>query len=408
MKINAITVPVVLELLESSALAPPRDGLKLTEERTLEFLEGTAVIEGTTLKGVKMVGLESPSRNRVYLESGLQEAVGLYEGTTVNCGHLKPVGNREPGDTTAIMGTFTNVVFVESKGLFGDLTLIPAHPMTDRMIWAAENAPQLFCMSHHAGGTGVRRSDGIQEIQKITKVASVDVVGDGGTTKSLFESASAGTLEEGEIRDKINETEKLREIRRINWTAQDLIWEKMFDGDKSPADRRDDIIEVLNDWVGELEGLNEVEESDMDLKKLNITQLRESRPDLVEALLQETKAGDEMTALREENKELKAKIDAREAADQLAELKKSREALIEAAELPDILKTEQFVEDCLDPNTSDERFTKLLEDRKGLIKATKTNTAPKSSAKDLYEQAGKDNGEGGAKTTDEFVEALNN
>ena len=164
---------------------------KLVEDRPLEFIEGGGV-EGDVIKGVKMVGLKSPSRNRVYTENGLKVAVELYEGRPSNVGHLPPEGSRKKADPSTITGQFRNVRFVEGKGGFGDLNLIPGHPMTPRIKWAAENAPGLFCLSHHAGGRGTVR-DGVHVIESITAVASVDVVGLGGTTSSLFESASDET-----------------------------------------------------------------------------------------------------------------------------------------------------------------------------------------------------------------------
>ena len=130
----------------------------------------------------------------------------------------------------------------------------------------------------------------------------------------------------------------------------------------------------------------------MDISKLTLSELRDSRKDLVDKILQESTAETDLKALRDENKELKTKIEAKETADAAVAKIAEREKLIEDAKIPDLLKTEAFIEDVKDINTSDERATKLVEDRVALAKSLPA-TAPKSSAKTLFEQAGKDNGE---------------
>jgi hypothetical protein len=376
----------------------------LVEDHRLEMLEGSKIdTENALIEGVKMVGLSSPSRNRVYLESALTDAIEMYEGTTANIGHLKPEGSRVKGDTAAIAGNYRNVRMVEGKGLYGDLQLMPSHPMTSRILWAAENAPELFCLSHHAGGKGRMNDEGVQEVTEITAVASVDVVGRGGTTASLFESE----LEEGELANRVADAALMEKIREINFAAWDLLWERMHEQHTTLDDKKTAIVGVLVEWTQELSLLSTVEESDMDLSKLTISELRESRKDLVELILQESTADAELTTLRATVKELTSKIDAQEAATTAASKIKERETLLESAKIPEILLTEAFKSDVLDINTSDERATALVEDRKALASSIPT-TAPKSSAKTLFESAGKGKGDGseGPKDSKEFVEAL--
>lgn len=350
--------------------------------------------ENHVLRGVKLIGLDSPSRKRKYKEDALRKAVPLYEGASINIGHVDRTDKRHPGD---VLGQTRNVKFVEGKGNFGDVHLIPGHPMTQRMEWIAENMPNVLAMSHAAGGMGSLDAGGIEIIEEILNVVSVDVVVKGGTTKGLFESE----LAEGEVADRLALRDRMEAIHEVNSTAWSLIWEAFY-GEGNPTERTNKITAVLKDWESELGSIKE--DADMQIKDLTLTQLREDRQDLVEELGRSSAA--RIAELDAENKVLKGKLDGFEAADKLRTRNAARKTVVEAAKLDPSLVTKGFTDLVEDAATTDESFTKLVEDRKAVNETLKARPAVRSSAKDLREQAGRTTEVKGPKTVDEFAGAV--
>lgn len=160
--------------------------------------------EASLIPGVKILGLESPSKGRSYTADALKGAVGLYEGRKVFVDHQTK--SAEPRSFRDLLGKFENVRFQEGSGLYGDLRYNPKHPEADSLVWWAENMPNGAGMSHDAFG---KKSDknGRQVIESITSVNSVDLVANPATNAGLFESTDAkeddmnlATLTEAEIK----------------------------------------------------------------------------------------------------------------------------------------------------------------------------------------------------------------
>jgi hypothetical protein len=148
--------------------------------------------------GIKILGNESPNRHgldvdgTIYTTQAMEGAVARYLGKKVNINHpprSHPGMERDANDRS---GKFINVYLHEGQ-LYGDLKLLPSHPMTGRIMDAAED-PDLhdcFAMSHNAVGRGeVQSVGGLRKyvVTEIPEVRSVDIVADGGTNRSLFES----------------------------------------------------------------------------------------------------------------------------------------------------------------------------------------------------------------------------
>lgn len=140
------------------------------------------------VRNVKIIGFES-ANGRTYTADALKEAISMYEGVNVNIDH--PEG--DPGDQRSAwdrIGFLRNVRFVEGKGLYGDLHLLPSHPFTERILEAAEKMPQIYGLSHNARGEGYEdKKSGKFIINKVAEVRHVDLVADPATTHSLAESA---------------------------------------------------------------------------------------------------------------------------------------------------------------------------------------------------------------------------
>lgn len=143
-----------------------------------------------TVYGAKLVSVGESRNRRRYLGPSLREAASLYEGAKINDDH--PDGGatkaRKYGDR---MGNVLkgSVEFREGSGLHGDLRMNPKHALYEQFMFDAENAPQNVALSHNVLALQrLESNSGIWIVEKITRVISVDVVGDPGSTNGLFES----------------------------------------------------------------------------------------------------------------------------------------------------------------------------------------------------------------------------
>lgn len=157
---------------------------------------------------VKIVGRVSGNRRR-YAARALEDAKSLYEGVYVNVDHAaaamatpdspsgRPVSgaiaHRSPLDKFAKL----TGVYTKDDGLYAkEMRCNPSHPFTPTFLWWAENAPDAVALSHIAIGPPAKIGrDGYAEVEKIVKIQSVDVVGTGGTNRSLYESQSMNPLD---------------------------------------------------------------------------------------------------------------------------------------------------------------------------------------------------------------------
>jgi hypothetical protein len=142
--------------------------------------------------GVKVVGRRSPNTHGVrgangteYTIEALRGELRLVEGFKVNIDH--PARHQSGAERSAQdrVGKLVNAR-LRPDGIYADLHLLKSHPMTPRVIEAAETSPDLFALSHNATGEGEVR-EGKYTITAITSLVSVDLVADGGSNRSLFE-----------------------------------------------------------------------------------------------------------------------------------------------------------------------------------------------------------------------------
>jgi hypothetical protein len=144
--------------------------------------------------GVRVVG--SVSRNkRLYPVTVQRAAVNTYEGRVVNWDHTKrPDTERQTADR---FGVIRNVRIV-GDATYADLHFNPHHARANEFLWACENAPETLALSHHArvDWEPSRDAKGNQIARRILEVASVDIVADGGTNKSIFESLESKSMDE--------------------------------------------------------------------------------------------------------------------------------------------------------------------------------------------------------------------
>ena len=157
------------------------------------------IIRDLCILGPVSIGYDGKVRRR-YLESAMRAAVPLYEGVMVNCDH--PPGHDLNADRPSDkrLGLFQNVRY-EGGRIRGDLVFLKTHPMAARICEAAGDPikSRVYGFSHGAEFDVEYAKDGIPEVTKITRVVAVDLVSDGATTQSLFESqAKENRIMEGD------------------------------------------------------------------------------------------------------------------------------------------------------------------------------------------------------------------
>jgi hypothetical protein len=139
------------------------------------------------LHRVKVLGRHSRNRRR-YSPAALRDALRLYEGAKVNINHPDRAGNGERRVTDRF-GVLRQVR-LEADGIYADLHYLTRHPLAEMIAEAAERMPEALGLSHNAEGR-TTREDGVEIVEEITRVVSVDLVSDPATTLGLFESTAA-------------------------------------------------------------------------------------------------------------------------------------------------------------------------------------------------------------------------
>lgn len=140
--------------------------------------------ESMVIRGVKVCGKKS-ANGREYSIAALDKLAGLYEGITVNIDHDRASPNTERKMADGF-GVLKNVRR-EADGAVGDLHYLKEHQLAPMVLERAERMPDTFGLSHVAVGKVVRRK-GVNIVEDVMAVKSVDIVREPATTKGLFES----------------------------------------------------------------------------------------------------------------------------------------------------------------------------------------------------------------------------
>lgn len=135
------------------------------------------------VKNVKVLGIHSKN-GRVYPLSVMRDALPKYEGIVVNLDH-------KPNEPRSVMDRFGKIsnVRLEQDGIYGDLEYNPAHPYAKAFEYFVENQPDAVGLSHAAiAKTRMDHKSGIETVENIAELESVDLVATAATNKNLFES----------------------------------------------------------------------------------------------------------------------------------------------------------------------------------------------------------------------------
>jgi hypothetical protein len=161
------------------------------ERLALALAPGTTVDrEKGVISGVRVVG-PSSRNGRKYPPAVLAQSAALF-AAPVNVGHhfhpetFLPL----PVPPEQRFGRI-EAPRPAADGVSADLRFNPRHPFADPFCWAAEHDPKQFSFSPLMKVRWAKDADadGDRVAESILEVASVDIVSDGGTTSTIFESA---------------------------------------------------------------------------------------------------------------------------------------------------------------------------------------------------------------------------
>ena len=327
---------------------------------------------GGVIRGVKILGGESRN-GRTYLAQALAEAARLYEEAKVNVNHPKgnPLGARDYQDR---IGVLRRVVARPEEGLFADFHFNPKHALAEQLIWDAEHMPQNVGFSHNVQARTARRGDRVV-VEAITKVESVDLVADPATTRGLFESTpdvvEAGSTQSAkdQLKHAFIESDSGGSVHSTTPTRES--------GARVPSDSEEppNKNSRLSEGDSPIFAARKSGQSPSDPKQdeqpvvseLTLEDLKQHRPDLVEAVQQEEAA--ELARLR-------AGIDRLEAAEALLTKRLVVRRLLSEFKLPDpdlaegwakTVVSERFLESLL-AAPGEEAMREMIEERAALVR----------------------------------------
>jgi hypothetical protein len=227
------------------------------------FAGQTIEADNRLLSKLKFVGAESRNGYR-YSEQALREAVSLYDNQPVFLDHSRNLSKPFERSARDLAG-YTRAPYLENGSIFGAVETIDTEAGRTLLALAKANGTKAG-MSHVVKA---RRNPSKGIVERIEEVISVDAVIFPATTSTFTESSRGGQDDSRKDRDP-----------------------------------------------GFLTDPQQQKEPDMDLSKLTLEQLRESRKDLVEKVLAESQSAAEVS-------KLKADLDA---AVKLVESYKDKEA----------------------------------------------------------------------------------
>lgn len=305
------------------------------------------------IRGVKVLGQVSKNGRR-YTHGAIVEAAGTYAGKRINLDH--PDGH--PNKTRSVKDLFGWLENVRADGdcLRGDLTYNPAHPFAPTVKWLAENRPGEIGLSHNAVGQGETRG-GVFVVEKIVEVRSVDLVVDPATTKGLFEAMDPYTEDDTTDLDAgADDTMGGGEDWRHH--LGEMVAKLMKDESLDKATVKKKLMAALK--LLDEEGGGE-ESDDMPADDATPMDAEES----VEEVEGEESDDRRATTLESENRKLKEKLDAYEAAERFQKRKAKAKRLCAESSLPKELVTDVFLE-TLAAADSEKKMAALIEDRRRL------------------------------------------
>lgn len=178
---------------------------------------------------------------RTYPNDVREKYISKFEGVKVNLSHPEDRSAHKVRVARDFKDRVGKVFDVRNtpEGVRGNLKILKSHPWANVVFESAEDAPDCFCCSPVIIGDDKSNTDGTKSITVIDQVMSIDLVTEGGTTKSFFEDADGEEMEE-------EEGPKAEEHYRAACLmyAVELV-EKALDGGMSPEEVGKDLKDHL-------------------------------------------------------------------------------------------------------------------------------------------------------------------
>lgn len=256
----------------------------LVDEELKEAVANTAklrVTESGLVKGVHLLGYKSKNKRNGEFYSYAKEAVASaapsYVGLPIFLDHNSEGGRKFVDQIGVVKETS-----ITDVGMIGDVQFNTEHPFYPATKWWIENRAETVGFSHDV----IAKFDtSINSYVEIVKPKSVDLVVDPATTKGFAYRAT-----EGVVQDKLDE----RRVQDIFSAINELYYMAYYNS-KTPLTQPEfalKLIPVLQDGISELNSVankpNVQKESDMDLTKLALDELKSARPDLVATIAKES------------------------------------------------------------------------------------------------------------------------
>jgi len=163
-----------------------KTGTHIQEAMTLDL--GSALVdkEGSAIRNLRILNRERKTGKRTYSNRALEDVARLVEGRRSYADHSDEAKGRSIRDLIGMWGG--GRADVREGFVTADLAVLPNQRW---LLDIAEKMPKAVAMSIDAEAM-VSRKAGKETVHGVTRLNSVDVVTEGGTTHGLFESEEGG------------------------------------------------------------------------------------------------------------------------------------------------------------------------------------------------------------------------
>jgi len=361
------------------------------------FTEASIDADNLTIKGVCPFGTDKSANNRIYKERAIESLTSLVNGSKMYLNHPTKSELKERDgvrDVRDWAGVFRNPR-KESKKVFADLQVREQY--WDLLRDVATLQPEGMGLSINARVKVFADEKGMESVEDVDTLRSVDLVANAATTRSLFESVMdkvcesnarlivvPGSVEklvellfvqEGVIQDKLDNDKVKREIEDVTYTANGMIERVLYDEKLSIDEKKKKIMAIFADLDGEvkkrLSGIKEqlTKNTEEDMMEITLDMLKKDHSGLVEDIINEykekenvekmkqdlldaqealTKKDEKIASIKEEKgkleervttleqeiSDLKEKLDKVELQEKVAEKRSKIQGLISEAKLP--------------------------------------------------------------------------
>lgn len=402
--------------------------------------ESTIDEKTKVIKNVCIIGRKESANGYIYHDNAIGKIASLSEGLKCFLNHPAKSEMKERSGVRDIRdwaGVYKNARLQEGK-VFADLHCREQYfPLIKDIALLQPNG---VGNSINARVVMSVSEDGQESVTDINQLRSGDLVASAATTTNLFESAmntdfsetkteeqkirqamlkrvvEDKLVKEGILQDKIKNDELSREIDRVSWAANDLIYELIRNKDLAIKDKKGKIAAIFDDLDKEVQKIMKSIKEQQEEEEMPVTlEAVKAEKEVYDALVNEIKAklesenkteqiqkdleeakvkltetekaleeakkemGDKTKKIEELDKELKEskeKLDTYEVQEALAQKKEVVDKILEEAKLPKEAVTDIFMESLMaveekkdgeNTITVEEQVKKLVEDRRVVV-----------------------------------------